>query len=257
MFVEPKKQVFLKILLNSKFYFIFVIRNLVYIMKKYILLLAMLSFLANAKTKDTIKTENININFPESINVHQIPTKDDSDHLYNAKNMPWIVAFAVGFLTIAINYYISHLLRKSNERIFKQQLDANKEIKALEIKSSIGTKNRQEWLNNLTETLSEYLSSVSLVTYGIENEEFKQLIYRASLSKAKLELLLSNEKKEQNELYLSIQTIYSIMLRKDDSDMIENNCKKYISEMTYARHIVIKKARDLFEVHWQKIKNPK
>ncbi|UPQ80208.1 hypothetical protein M0M57_05075 [Flavobacterium azooxidireducens] len=232
-------------------------------MKKYAILLVMLSLISSAKTKDTIyytpretKIQS-NIILPEKLKIEQVSNKSDS--LFD-KSLPWISALFIGIISAIINFYIAHKLRKSNERNlerqlasnernFQLQIEASKEIKILEIRSNIGTKNRQDWLNDLTQTLSEYLSSVSLIVPKLEIEELKPLIYRASLSKAKLELLLSQEKAEQKRLFDSIQKIYNICVERET---IEN----HTSQLVKARTEVIESARELFKFHWSKIKNP-
>ena len=231
-------------------------------MKKYAILLIMLSLITNAKTKDTIyhlpretKLQS-NIVFPEKLKIEQVSSKPEN--LFD-EILPWISALFIGIASAILNFYIAHKLRESNEKNlerqiasteknFRLQIEASKEIKILEIKSNIGTKNRQNWLNDLTQTLSEYLSSVSLIVPKLEVTELRPLIYRASLSKSKLELLLSQEKPEQKKLYDSIQKIYNICV---DRETIEN----HTDEMINARGEVIKDARELFKFHWLKIKN--
>ncbi|MBP1640754.1 MAG: hypothetical protein H6Q17_2337 [Bacteroidetes bacterium] len=63
------------------------------------------------------------------------------------QSMPWIVAFLIGFSSAIINILVSKNQRK---------------ISIQAINKDILSKNRQEWINTLRDSVSQYLSSHEL-----------------------------------------------------------------------------------------------
>lgn len=216
-------------------------------------------------TISKVNPKNISIDFPKTIQIEDV-TKKEKKQSSLITNMPWIVALIIGLLSVLANYWVAHILRKSNERNLRSQIESNerslkvqiesaKDTALTEFKATIATKNRQEWINELRNTLTEYLSSVSLILPTPENpskkfnDEKSQLIYRMSLAKAKLELLMNREKAEQKELLNKIEEMFNVAN--------SNSMEGYVDKMVAARSIVINAARKLFDIHWKKIKELK
>jgi hypothetical protein len=196
----------------------------------------------------------VNLVQPDSITIKAITTNQVNQSLFE-KNMPWIVAFVIGLLSVFVNFWVANRLRQSNERNLQSQLKSSKETILLEFQATIASKNRQEWINELRQTLSEYLSSTSLIVLLPPNPIQKILddnamyTQRLSLSKAKLELLLNENKAEQKELLDEIEKMLNIVVNKPSEN--------YTVEIRAARSKVILAARKLFEIHWNKIKDLK
>ena len=72
--------------------------------------------------------------------------------------MPWIGALIIGLLSVLVNFWVAHRLRQSNERNLTRQIENAKEITLSQFKSTIATKNRQDWINELRNAISDAIS---------------------------------------------------------------------------------------------------
>lgn len=228
--------------------------------------------------KSSVQTPSITniVNIPSSLQINDITEKETQNPV--EKNMPWIVALLIGILSVLMNFWVSHRLRQSNEtnlknqtesnernlqrqiesneRSLNKQIEASKETKLIEFKATIAISNRQQWLNELRQTLTDYLSSTSLIMRLPDNseqhffDERRDLVHKMSASKAKLELLLNNDKPEQKNLLDRIEELLSDVLKK-----INNNVPDV--DLRGARSNTIEAARKLLGIHWDKIKGLK
>ncbi len=249
-----------------------------------VLLLLVPTVLDGQQKKDTTTSvlvseggSSVNVNFPSTIELKGIHNQIEKPSILE-KNMPWIVALLIGIISAFVNFWMAHRLRQSNERNLQRQIDSNeknlkeqidsnerflqkqiettKETKILEFKATIASKNRQEWLSELRHTLTEYLSSlsmISIVSKGADATHAKRVleansnyIGKMSLAKAKLELLMNEEKDEQKKLLDEIENMLSIVSTKKEDT--------YIQDIRKARSETINAARKVFEIHWEKIK---
>jgi hypothetical protein len=196
-------------------------------------------------TKNTTTTE-VNINIPPNIQIKNVSEKNQS---FLEKNMPWVAALLIGIISAAINIIVAQQLRKSNENNLQKQLESNEKTKLVEFKATIAAKNRQEWLNDLRNTLSELIATANC--FILENntskhlESIKELTYKIYSYKSKISMLLNSEKDEQRELLLKIdEFVVEIINKKFNSDLVEQKERQ-----------VIASARKIFDIHWKKIKN--
>lgn len=216
--------------------------------------------LKSCNTSKFITPNEVRINVPETIQIKSI-TENNSIQSFLATNMPWFVALFIGVLSAIINFWLGHRLQKSNEENLHNQIESNernilkqiettKEIKILEFKSTIATKNRQEWINELRQALSEYLTFTIKLTPDnspYSKEEFKYALEKVYLSKFKIELLLTKEKSDQKELLQTVENVLSVLIKEPT---------EYKSEdIRAAREKCIQASRKLFQTHWTKIKN--
>src|SRR5690606_18151095 len=139
---------------------------------------------------------------------------------------------------------------ESNERSLQRQIATKKETTLIEFKATINTQNRQNWINELRQTLTEYLSNTTLI-YPFDNKLFELMlieneyqINKMSLAKAKLELLMNHEKPEQKKLLDEVEDMLKVV----------NDPQRNIKDIIKSRSKVIFAARHLFEIHWKKIK---
>jgi hypothetical protein len=197
------------------------------------------------------KSTSININLPETIQIKNLSDKQSSG-FNSEKNMPWIAAFFIGIFSALINFYIAHAQKKSNERLLEKQLKNIIDTTQTEFKITIATKNRQEWITELRQELSGFLSyssilSNSQLTNSIETTT--DYLQKILSSKAKIELLTNTQKKEQEKLVSAIELVLDV-LTKDQKDRKENDFRN-------ARNNVIDAGREVFQIHWEKIKSLK
>jgi hypothetical protein len=242
---------------------------------KVILIICFCSTIVFGQSKlDTTKDIGLNtsrlqtqicLHFPDSLKVKDLSKKNENQSFLD-KNIPWIVAFLIGLLSALVNFWVSHRLRQSNERNLRSQIESNernikmqietiKETKLIEFKATIATKNRQEWINDVRHTLAEYISCTSLILPIHENpskeflDERGKYIQRMSLSKAKLELLLNKDRPEQALLLTDIENMLNTVSN--------TTMDKFVEQVRSARTAIINSARELFGIHWTKIKDLK
>ena len=197
---------------------------------------------------------HISINLPETLQIKDVSEKQVKMNFFE-RNMPWIVALLIGLASAYVNFWIAHRLRQSNEINLQKQINNSKETTLTQFKATIATKNRQDWINELRQTLSDYLASITLYIPLAKNpdksnlEERKNYVQRMALTKSKLELLMNEDKPEQKALLDEIEDLLKIARNEPSENQLE--------KISVSRTKVIIAARHLFTYHWTKIKELK
>jgi hypothetical protein len=156
--------------------------------------------------------------------------------------MPWIVALLIGILSLIVTIIVNRSQQKvSIKNIENQQEIAVKNIENQTnlskqvINRDILSKNRQEWINTLRESVSGYLSSHELSKlilqfdkkgketppeYRAEFKTWQSLLY-------KIELLLNPNEGKSRKLIdlmtqLNLSTDYHSMSKENEYEKIKN-----------------------------------
>lgn len=171
--------------------------------------------------------------------------------------MPWIVALIIGVFSAWVNHRIAKTQRISNEKNQQLQMNNIKEITLLQFKGRIASQNKQQWVNDLREEISELLTKSYALAQEFHNvikeEEIDDNLFRANrdqlhYSESKIKLLLNINNEDQRELLESIDKMINYMLKAKGFRWEKFNG---------LRSDVVDSARILFEGHWEKIKNLK
>lgn len=182
------------------------------------------------------------------------------DQTWLDRHMPWIVALLIGLLSAGVNLRAAKKLRESNEKNQQQQIDNVKEITMLQFKGTIASQNKQGWINDLREEISELITKCHVIAEEfhldedfeeeeeMDDERFKDNWEQLYFSEAKIKLLLNVNNEDQRELLESIDKMVNYMLKDKDFTWEEFNG---------LRSDVVDSTRKLFEKHWEKIKNLK
>jgi len=171
------------------------------------------------------------------------------------KNIAWIIALGLGILTVVVNILTSRYLRKSNSDITKMQLQNSKEITLSQLKASIATKNRQDWINEIRKQTSELISHAfrlmmetknNSVSIDILNDHLQNLIFCQS----QIQMHLNSNKKEQDDLIKSIDklVVFIAYIKEKPKDTFHK-------EFHELKDQIIDDAQKLFGIHWKKIKS--
>lgn len=200
--------------------------------------------------KNSIQSQptDVKISIPQTIHIEDITEKSDTTMSLD-KNMPWIAALLIGFSAAFVNFWVAHRLRQSNERNLQRQIENSKETTLTQFNATLATKNRQDWINELRQTLSEFLTYSMCLTPSfvpLEPEEHKKYLEKLAFTKSKIELLINVDKQEQIELLVALDNVLEV-LSKGKGDFNKE-------EMQLARSKTISAARKLFRIHWKKIK---
>lgn len=147
------------------------------------------------------KSNELVVRIPDKINL----TSPSNNEIQLKDWFPAFITLLVGVGTIIVNNHISKKLRNSASENIDKQLKESKDLKLIDIKASINIKNRQEWMNQYRDNLSEYMAIVTTGFFESTGEEGdgKKLFFLVY----KLDLLLHPDRldeKEAIELYKSL-----------------------------------------------------
>jgi hypothetical protein len=244
----------------------------------------------NASNEDSIKvTEKAKNNaefkiiqsLPDTIMIKSVREKIETKPWMENPNMPWIIALLISLLTILINILIAKINQKTSIRNIeaqiasamlssKQQIDNTKEIAIENIKNSqvlaqkqfnatLKINNRQDWLDEVRMTVSEFLTFCRLLNIEFQDpsdklERQKNLHEKVSLHRFKLLLLLDPKKTDHKSVLDSIFDLMNIL----DHHML--NSKRTIEPYKNGDFVkksedIVVASRELLYNEWGKIQN--
>lgn len=165
--------------------------------------------------------------------------------------MPWIAALIIGILSAFVNLWLSDRQRKSNEKNLNKQIDNSKEIAITQFKSTLSTKNRQEWLIELRNAISEAITHSRMIFLERNKRENRnseaiiKYVEKFLNADAKIKLLLNDKNQNQKSVLDAVSKLLDAAIYdgKENKEFVENIYKN-----------VIATSRQLFEYHWNKIK---
>lgn len=195
----------------------------------------------------TIPPIEVNIDMPETLNVQDITPKNNTP--WFERNLAWIVALIIGFLSAGVNLWIAKRQRDYSEASLKRQIDSAKETTMMQFKATMGTKNRQEWINELRQTLAELITTCGII--GMEREgdyndgNLKHLVEKALLADTKLRVLINVNKKEQKDLQICANEM--LRIASDSEEYSRDALQRTMLKSIEAGRVV-------FDKHWEKIK---
>lgn len=251
-------------------------------MRKFILIILIPIFcltMFGQPTKDNTKTKAESKDFHltlDTLKVQTIKPTETTKPWYENNNMPWIISLIISAMTIGINIYIAKVSQttainnvaaqiNSSTDTSKNQIEGSKQIAIQQIqnsqnlaltqfKATLNTKNRQDWINELRQSISEFLAQCAMINVimSAKNNEthgeellpfFEKMVYH----KNKIAILLNIEKEEQKAVIEPIYEMVKVSLQPEEDYDAEVFRKK--------EEEILKASRHLFGVHWDKIKN--
>ncbi len=164
--------------------------------------------------------------------------------------LPAVLTLLAGLITIIVNYLISKKLRENNTYNIQTQLKEARELKLIELKASINTKNRQEWMNQYRDCLCEYISILAPAFMKVNTDDSIKTIFLLS---KKIELLLHPEREFEDralELHNELLVIVILKINKKEDDKLDydKNFKQILNELTTI-------SRKILDKNWQKMNN--
>lgn len=231
-------------------------------------------FITNAQIKTPIQNDQqvqLHLN-TDTLNIKSI-TNQQSQPWYVGNSTPWLVALIISVLTFVINIYIARLgqrtairnidlqIKSSTEtskasiensmNIALRQIENSKDLAITQFKSTLNSKNRQDWLNELRHSISELMVQASLMNVHIsrnagDKDKFLPNYEKMSYNQQKILLLLNPLKLEQNPIIELVNKLVQMSMQPygtyDDSEYADLQDK------------IIAESRKLFIIHWGKIK---
>jgi vacuolar-type H+-ATPase subunit H len=224
---------------------------------------------------------NIHLSLPDTLQVNNTPVKEVKTDPFE-KNMPWIAAIIIGLISAGINFLVANRLKKSNEaniqrqiasaeeaskkqienakettllqiasakEASQKQIENAKETTLLQFKSTIAAKNRQDWLNEVRNQLSELIGQGSRLLLemedgGILNAHAQNFAY----CEAKILMLLNSRDPEQKILMDNVVEFRKTVV---DQEKGKIDTDKFVKD----KYAITESARVLFDKHWKKIRN--
>ncbi len=192
---------------------------------------------------------------------------------YNEKSMPWIVALLISIFTIIVNIYISKSNLKSSSLNLERQINtstsiansqiiANKEITLKQFNAKLNTENRQSWLSDVRDSLSDLITHVKALNIEFQEERndierTKNIHDKVTYNHVKILLLLSPDK-EHHKIFLQAM---SKLMTTLDNHLLTNHAKEKglpftdykNTELMHEMQDFIDKGRNLLYIEWNKI----
>lgn len=189
----------------------------------------------------------------DTLKIQTIDKAESPKSWYRDENMPWIIALVISILGIIINLIISN-----------RQIQANRETTLNQIKATLSTKNRQDWVSETRNVIAELITQAKLLNIEFQernqNDERKKMLHeKVTMNRTKLLLLLKPDKDKHQTLLASltdlINTLDEHLLNrraKDESNLnIPYNNGKFLSQIDK----VVENGRDLLYDEWGKIQS--
>lgn len=164
--------------------------------------------------------------------------------------MPWVVALLIGIFSLVVNL----LVHKNQQKLALKSMELQSEQSKQVIKKDILSKNRQEWINTLRDSISDYLSSHELskliVKYDKKGTETPPE-YRSEFKKwqslyYKIKLMLNPNEDKSRKLIelmtqLNLSTDYYSNEKEAKYEIIQNE--------------IIQVTQSILKEEWERVKN--
>lgn len=148
------------------------------------------------------KQETLRVSIPDKIFEQSSNDKSEAQMKDWSKNMPWIGAIIIGFLTVGGNVFISRQSRKGNFTVALQQMENAKSIASLQMEQlrinserdfnkTVLSGTRQLWISDFRTVISELLSLIAV--FSQKQIMVEESNYQLYLLVTKAEFMLSNE----------------------------------------------------------------
>lgn len=172
------------------------------------------------------------------------------------ENIPWIIslsALIISIIGIVINFLISNM-----------QIKANRETTFRQIKATLNTNNRQDWVTETRNVITELITQVKLLNIEFQeekqNEDRKKVLHeKVTMNRTKLLLLLKSNKEKHQILLLSVRELINTLdehllnrkAKEENNLNIPYDNGKFISQMDQ----VVENGRNLLYDEWRKIQS--
>ena len=249
-----------------------------YLIYIFILLSCSTFVFGQAYKNDTLKYSRNQIQsvtkvMPDTLIIQTIDTSPAEKNWFKQKNMPWIAAILISVLTVITNIKISNsnlktakknleLQIQSSTIIANNQIDSNRESSLRQFKSTLNTSNRQAWVTDVRNVISDLLTQARLLNIEfqeqtIDVERKKMLHEKVTYNHIKLLLLLDPNKDHHKPTLKSLVMFMNILdkhlinsvERERRGGIIENNNLDFIN----SQQEFIEESRKLLYYEWGKI----
>ncbi len=186
-----------------------------------------------------------------------------TDNVVN-KSMPWIASLIIGMMTVIVSVKVSKASSKNvdkqieaSTRIAIEQINSSKELALTEFKATLNSKNRQDWINEVRNCLSEYITQCRMLNIECQNtpissEKFEDYFSKTNYNYYRLLLLLKHNKDEHSPLFTLLNEMSGLMDKHILNARHEINDYDNVAILQKQNEIV-KAGMELFYFEWNKI----
>lgn len=216
-------------------------------------------------SKLKVKVEDSSKIKSTSTKVEPIIIKLNNPENDKPNNWPWIAAIIVGCITFSATITAALINRKTtlksldlSKEIAIEQIKSSKSSSLYQFNSTLKSKNRQDWINNVRDTLSSLTSDATKLNAELQDksENNKQVVKdlhgKFAYSIVQLELLLNPKKEIHEKLLVEIRRLIKIM----DTHIVNfRNSKTNYDNVAFIKSLydVVDQGRELLYLEWQKI----
>lgn len=180
---------------------------------------------------------------------------------YDKTTAPWVISSGIALLTVMVNIFISLYSQKIALTNVEKQIKTSLELAALQFDTTLYLKNRQDWINEVRNSLSEFLTHCNLVNIELQeptqNMAARKAIHeKLSLNRNKLRLALNPKIDEHEKLLESIGALMKVL---DLHILNTNSQQRQYDNVEFMRKAdrVIEDGRFVLYKEWDKIQRAK
>lgn len=171
---------------------------------------------------------------------------------------PWIATLIIGVFSYIIG---RGQIKKMQEQITlgKQTLDAQKEIALTEIKKTVISENRQKWLNDLRDLVSEFIALMQLIDLTFPQVHDKKEAFtpenmerynKMFVLETKIQLMLNLKEPKHNDLLTELRNYDFI----NESTLTQEQREEKHESNKKATERVVQLTQEILKEEWERIK---
>jgi len=211
--------------------------------------------LSLGQTNDSSQRQNDNkfseLSITDTIKIQNIPSPKEKTAWFQDTNAPWVLALLISIAGLALNLIIAN-----------KQIRSNKEQQLKQIKATLNTNNRQEWITELRNTITELSASAKSLNMSFQlpslfDKQF-EIHNNFSTKLYKLMLLVKQNKPLHEALMNAVDDLVKLL----DNHLFEMNNKQKGYESNFDNNkvltkigTVIKIGRDLLYDEWGRVQS--
>ncbi|MFC4263972.1 hypothetical protein ACFOWM_13845, partial [Ferruginibacter yonginensis] len=192
---------------------------------------------------------------------HNEKEGNSTTNWYDKTTSPWIIPSSIALLTVVVNIFISLYSQKVALSNVEKQIKSSLALAALQFDTTLYLKNRQDWINEVRNSLSEFLTHCNLINIELQ-EATQNMIARKtiheklSLNRNKLRLALNPKIEEHEKLLESISALMNVL---DIHILNTNSQQRQYDNVDFMRKAdnVIVDGRFVLYKEWDKIQRAK
>jgi hypothetical protein len=185
--------------------------------------------------------------------------KDAPKSWIESTAMPWIASIIIAILGLLVNIAIARSTRNTSLEMTETQIKNSTRLAAHQFNATLNSSNRQEWINDVRDCISELITQCNLLNISFQEEpknkdREKEIHQKVTLYRNKLRLFLSTEI-EQHKMFLDeLREFINIL---DRHFLNSRNPVEDYDNIAFARKSdsVIELGRALLYFEWHKIQN--